>query len=65
MLLFFNAILKIKKHSRRRSEKGKIALIVVAEVAAKKILATMGAKCASVCYEMHLASFVLRLEVEV
>ena len=29
-------ILKIKKHSRRRSEKGKIALIVVAAVARKK-----------------------------
>ena len=32
---------------QRRSEKGKIALIVVAAIAAKKILATISAKCAS------------------
>ena len=43
-------VLKIKKHSQRRREKGKIALIVVAAIAAKKILATMSAKCASACF---------------
>ena len=36
-----------KTHSRRRSEKGKIALIVVTAIAAKKIFATISAKCAS------------------
>ncbi len=35
-----------KTHSRRRSEKGKIALIVVTAIAAKKIFATISAKCA-------------------